>query len=91
MINHASHAGAKAGKRSAKSTNRTPAQDLEERRQVQRPLPDLVVVEGSTESDWALWEESVRLLEIQMMFRKRRLSRLAQTSEAMKPQANRSH
>lgn len=37
------------------------ADRLAERRRVLRPLPVPEVVEGSNPSDWALWEETVRL------------------------------
>jgi hypothetical protein len=42
--------------------------EFEERRFLPRPMPVAVVVEGSDESDWALWEESVWQLEKQMQF-----------------------
>ena len=37
-----------------------------ERRLVPRPLPAPAVIEGSEESDWSLWHESVSLQDSQM-------------------------
>lgn len=42
--------------------------EFEERRFLPRPMPVSDVVEGSDDSDWALWEESVWQLEKQMQF-----------------------
>jgi hypothetical protein len=52
----------------AASSPQDPPPEFEERRFLPRPMPVSDVVEGSDESDWALWEESVWQLEKQMQF-----------------------
>lgn len=51
----------KAKEPAARAVKDVTADRLAERRRVIRPLPVPDVVEGSNPSDWALWEETVRL------------------------------
>ena len=73
----------KSSKLAGQSNSPDSAGDFEERRSIPRALPIPVVVEGSEDSDWALWEDSVWRQEFQLQAEKRRLQRPAEVPEAI--------
>lgn len=73
----------KSSKSAGQSNSPDSAGDFEERRSVPRALPIPVVIEGSEDSDWALWEDSVWRQEFQLQAEKRRLQRPAAVPEAI--------
>ena len=66
MLQFFRHRVARPGKPVVESSSPDSPPEFEERRFLPRPMPVADVVEGSDDSDWALWEESVWQLEKQM-------------------------
>jgi len=73
----------KSAKPAGRSNSPNSAEAFEERRSMPRALPIPVVIEGSEDSDWALWEDSVWRQEFQLQAEKRRLQRPASVPEAI--------
>lgn len=66
MLNFFKNSKAAQARPAQTSVLHTTSSTVKERRLVQRPLPVPEVIEGSGDSDWSLWQESVASHDSQM-------------------------